>query len=256
MDEKQLEYMAQMYIHPPAKTVGGFLQVAEDILAESSGEQLTFGTPSVDSAVLPFRRSKVYSFIGRPGHGKTSMLNYLANRFAKTVSEDEYVLYVTFETPVEELELYYLSLLSGGKVSITDIAWGRFNIDELKSYTPERLKLPIWVMGKSIRDGFIKSNLTIEAIAELIEHTFVKTGMRPRAILLDYIQKIPSDKWGLVEDRYKTVTQATFQIRNLGIEANTPILVGVQAKQTVDLRADPRPGTSDAEWYQQVFAFS
>ncbi|MHC4196169.1 MAG: hypothetical protein ACYSQZ_09605, partial [Planctomycetota bacterium] len=121
------------FIRTPAQSTSSFLQYAEQLRTKQS---LTFGCV-MDNHVIPPHPGDVISIVARPGHGKTAFMSYMARRAAKTIltegkyslSEDntsEVVLYVSWEQTCEEIEA---NMQAGEDYSVSDIAWGRADMD-------------------------------------------------------------------------------------------------------------------------------
>jgi replicative DNA helicase len=232
------------YIHTPQRSSSGYVKLATEL---TEGRGVKFGF-NIDDNIIPARAGKVFDIIARPGHGKTSLMLAMAKNEAYEVmrrgeEEDTYVGYVTWETPVEELDAF-LQNMPG--YSVTDLAWGRVPVDEIKRNSIKRVNLPIWLFGMSLYGSSFRSPpFTIERLYDAIEHIYDKYGKKPSALFLDYIQRIPVPN---ERERYMQVTAATHMVRKLSVEAKTPIFLGVQANQRIDDRSSPIPSMRDAEW--------
>ena len=129
--------------------------------------------------------------------------------------------------------------------SVTDLAWGRVPVSEIRRNSINRINLPIWLFGMSLYGSSFRSPpFTIERLYDSIEHIYTKYGKKPSALFLDYIQRIPVPN---EKERYMQVTSATHMVRKLSVEAKTPIFLGVQANQRIDDRGSPIPSMRDAE---------
>lgn len=232
------------YIHPPQRASNGYVKLATEL---TEGRGVKFGF-NIDDAIIPARPGKVFDVIARPGHGKTSLMLAMATNEAKEIarrgeSDETYVGYVTWETPVEELDAF-LQDMPG--YTVTDLAWGRVPVSEIRKNSIKRVNLPIWLFGMSLYGSSFRSKpFTIETLYDSIEHIYKKYGKKPSALFLDYIQRIPVPN---ERERYMQVTAATHMVRKLSVEAKTPIFLGVQANQRIDDRGSPIPTMRDAEW--------
>ena len=95
---------------------------------------MQFGVPAIDARVIPMHPGDMTVFCARPGHGKSSMLAYLARAEGKRIQErgtadTECVVYITWEQVTEEID----SVLQGTReYSISDGVWGRADMDAVK----------------------------------------------------------------------------------------------------------------------------
>lgn len=238
------EHDLNQFIHTPQRASAGYVKLATEL---TEGRGVKFGF-NIDEKVIPARAGKVFDLIARPGHGKTSLMVAMAVNEAKEVArrgetDDTYVGYVTWETPVEEIDAF-LQDMPG--YSVTDLAWGRVPVEEIRKNSIKRVNLPIWLFGSSLYgSSFRQPPFTIEKLYDSIEFIYKKYGKRPSALFLDYIQRIPVPN---EKERYMQVTSATHMVRRLSVEAKTPIFLGVQANQRIDDRGSPIPSMRDAEW--------
>ena len=232
------------YIHTPQRASNGYVKLATDL---TEGRGVKFGF-NIDNSIIPARPGKVFDIIARPGHGKTSMMLAMAVNEAREIvrrgeENETYVGFVTWETPVEELDAF-LQDMPG--YSVTDLAWGRVPVPEIRKNSIKRVNLPVWLFGMSLYNSTFRSPpFTVERLYDSIEHIQKKYGKKPSALFLDYIQRIPVPN---ERERYMQVTSATHLVRTLSVEAKTPIILGVQANQRVDDKGSPYPSMRDAEW--------
>jgi replicative DNA helicase len=233
-----------LFAHSPQRAAAGYVQLAKDL---RRGRGVDFGVPSLDAKIIPARAGKVVDVIARPGHGKTSLMVAMARREALKLvdlgEEDKYVAYISWETPVEELDAGFQNMPG---YDVSDLAWGRVPEDSIVENSLTRVDIPVWIFGYSLyQSSFDTPPMTVERVYEAIEGLYRRTGMRPQALFVDYIQRIPvpSEK-----ERYMQVTSAARLIRRLGTEARCPVFLGVQANQRIDDRHSPIPSMRDAEW--------
>ena len=69
-------------VHTPAQLAQEFVQWVEQI---QTTEGVPFGIPGIDKVVIPMRPGQLTCIIARPGHGKTSLMAYLAREHAKRI---------------------------------------------------------------------------------------------------------------------------------------------------------------------------
>lgn len=206
----------------------------------------------LDKHVIPMHPGDLTAIVARPGHGKSSLMAYIAKRTARQIAArgdtQKCVVYVSWEQSVEEIEAFFQS--GDNKFTSTDLAWGRADLDDVRRGAIKRVNLPIWVIGYSIKDADKKKPvMTIEAVYESIRAMKFEYNNEPSLICLDYLQIIPvSAKM----ERTKEVTEATIQAKHLAMEIGVPIVAGVQASREADNRKNQPPAMSDAQWSSAI----
>lgn len=238
----------RVLVHSPADLASEHLAWAESIQQHPG---ITFGLPAIDRYVVPMRPGNLVCFIGRPGHAKTSLLAYLARLEAQRIvargAEGEVVVYVTWEQSAEELEAFFQA---DGEYSISDIMWGRVELDKLRKRAIKRAGLPIWIIGHSIgRAGMKAPRMTIDAVLGAIETMEADYEVKPVLMLFDYMQLIPSKSY---KDRVQQVTEVPILVKELALRLGVPAAVGVQARREVDDRREKIPELRDAQWAASI----
>lgn len=235
------------FIHTPAQSTSSFLEYAEMLRTKQS---ITFGCV-MDNKVIPPHPGDLISFVARPGHGKTAFLSYMARRTAQSIlSEGKYnlnqddtgevVLYISWEQSIEELEA---NMQAGAGYTVSDVAWGRADMDIVIKNSFSRPRTPIWLVGKSIKDANKRMPpMTFDIIYENIQSLKNDFNVVPKLICMDYLQIIPVE--GRMK-RHEVVSEATYKMKQLAIDVACPIFVGVQAKEAVDKTNSKIPGSGD-----------
>lgn len=238
----------QALVHTPAQLSQRYVQYAEEVRGNPG---VPFGIPCVDAKVIPMRPGNLICFIARPGHGKTSLLAYLAQQEAARIvergaQEKEAVVFVTWEQTAEELESFF----QAGGISSTDIAWGRADLDAVKRSAVKRAGLPIWVIGYGIgRKGHQAPRMRLDEVLAGIELMEEKYNRRPTLLLFDYLQLVPVDN---ARDRIQQVTEAPIRVKELAMRVCAPAVCGVQARREVDDRVEKLPEMRDAQWASSI----
>jgi len=233
-------------VYTPAELGNAHLRFAEKIAKEPG---IQFGIPAIDKKVLPQRGGDLTCLLARPGHAKTSLMAYLARTEAQRIIERgtndgrECVIYVSWEERAEILEAYFQT---DGAYSVSDLLWGRVDLDLVRKRAVKRAGLPIWMIGHGIgRAGKRVPRMTpdkvLEAIASM-ERDF--DGIRPTLLLFDYLQLVPVPKGS---NRTEQVTEATIGIKQLAVYLGVPAVAGVQARREVDRRDIKIPQKDDAQ---------
>lgn len=224
-------------------------------------KRLSLGIPYIDEVVTTMEPGSLVTLLARPSSGKTSLLTHMARIEAdRIVAADtgrtEYVLVVSLE---ENEEPFDRALTRD--VSTRDMVAGRYDHDELFMRNSHRVKYPVYIMGHEIneRAAAILGDdevpmLTIQQIwREIVQVQRDFDGLSPSAIFVDYLQilDVEGDPWG--DKRHDVIGAALRGLKKLAKAARCPVVVGVQAKETVDNRKPfPIPEVADAYYSSEV----
>lgn len=209
---------------------------------------MSWGISSIDKYVIPMRPGDLTGIIARPGHGKSTLLAYLARTESKRIVErgandTEAVVYVTWESSAEELENFFAA---DDTTSASDVAWGRADLDEITRKSVKRASVPIWVIGHGIgRATKNTPRMTVDVVYKAIESMQEDYGVKPVLVLMDYIQLIPVER---ATERTVQVTEAVIRAKELAQHVAVPITAAVQARREVDSYKQPIPEKADAQW--------
>ena len=231
------------YVYDPARASAGYVKLVRSI-REQTGISLG---EILDPHIIPARAGKVFDILARSGHGKTTFMSAIAKQHARKIVEagrGGIVVYATWETPVEELEAFFQPK---DGFDVSDLAWGRIDVGKVVSLTGERLNIPIWTIGTSLYGDSSKKPMTVDELFEAIVSIESLTGKTVEACFVDYVQAVHIQD---ERDRYNQVTKAARLMRQLSMQAKTPVILGVQANQRVDdvVGRYPTPRIRDAEW--------
>jgi replicative DNA helicase len=211
-----------------------------------------FGIPTVDRYVVPFHPGDMVTFCARPGHGKTSILAYLARAEAKRIvargmEDREIVVYVTWEQVTEEINSVFET---GNEYTVSDIVWGRVDMKAIERQSTKRAGLPICIIGDSLaRSNAQSPRMYPETVFRTIESIERDYNKKPTLMLFDYIQLIPIRHQA---DRHKQVIEAAHRCKELAKRVGCPAAVAVQARREVDTRTNKMPGLWDAQWSSSI----
>lgn len=224
------------------------VEIAQKIQSEPG---VTWGVPSIDRNVIPMRGGDVAVICGRPGHGKTTILTYLAREEARRIvargkAKEETVVYVTWEGTVD---MIYMSIVAGlGGYSSTDYAWGRVPIRDIEKNVSKRGVMPITMIGLSTVRKAKYPQMTLDEILRAIRHIEEGKGTPKRKVTLvclDYLQLI---KMLGRDERRDRVAEAIIGVKDLGMELDIPAFVGAQAARRVDDYNHKLPKMNDIQW--------
>lgn len=212
---------------------------------------IKWGVPSMDRTIIPMHPGDVVGIIARPGHGKSTLSAHVARTEAKRIreagkQESECVVYVTFEQATEEIEAMFQA---GPRYSVTDLAWGKADIEEVKRGAVERMRLPIWLMGESLSRRKQTPRMTVDTVYSALQGMEDEYHIKPTLIVFDYIQIVPVERQ---MERVQQVGEAIVRSKELARYVGAPILMCVQASRAVDGRIDKIPTAADCQWASAI----
>lgn len=240
-DEQQA---LELFVNTPSETSSNFVRLAGEV---QKYDGITFGC-KLDSHIIPLRPPKVLGLLGRPGHQKTTLGAFFmkkeATRLALSgLSDKQYVAHISWEQSAEELESLYQKMSGYG---VTDVAWGRVDMNTVIRDSITRPELPVWIFGESMFKASLDTPpMTVDSVYHAIQAIWKERGMLPSALFIDYIQDIPVPE---ERERYSQVSSAMRKVKRLAIQAGCPIILGIQANQRTDDYKHPIPTMRDAEW--------
>jgi replicative DNA helicase len=235
------------FLHAPDKRIANFVRWYE---GRRNGAGLTWDVPAIDKKVIPMHAGDLIGIMGRPGHGKTSLLAFLAKRAAMQLEQQrndkECVVFVAWEGTAEEIEAY---MMADDTLSLSDLAWARLPTEDVIRLSAKNAGLPLYVIAHSIFEE-TASRMTPETVFDKVQRIEEQTGRRPRMIALDYIQIMELDDF--YTDRTPRIIEATIRAKEMAKRLAVPVVMGVQANRRVDDRNPPIPQQRDAEYTSAV----
>jgi len=247
MTKPPIDYME--LVHSPLDLANAHVKWAES-LQDAPG--VPFGIPIVDKKVIPMHPGDMVVFCARPGHGKSSILSFLARAEAKRIiargaEKTECVVYVTWEQVTEELNAV---LQTPKGYTVSDVVWGRVDMEMVKEQAVKRVNLPVWLIGESLtRTNGRSPRMYPETVFQAIEAMVAEYDVKPTLLLVDYIQLIPIPSQS---DRQKQVIEAAHRVKELAKRVGCPAAVAVQAGRNVDQRDSKIPTLQDAQWSSSI----
>lgn len=242
-NDSLIDTARKYFLHAPDTLSQSYVLWAEQL---QNAPGIKFGC-ILDKFIIPLHPGDLVAIVARPGMGKSSFMAYMAKREANAIiqrgtQDKECVIYVSWEQTVEEIEAFFES---GGEYTSSDLAWGRVPLDVIKQKAINRVHLPIWTIGESLRHaGAKRPQMTVEHVYGAIEVMAMERGLKPTLICLDYLQIIPVHNH---RERRDQVGEATIQAKQLGKRIGCPIMAGVQAGRQVDEYKNPIPTMADAQ---------
>jgi len=243
------KFDARDLVHTPAQMMSEFVRWSEQIQSEPG---VQFGIPAIDRVLIPIRAGNLVSIIARPGHAKTSLLVYLARQeglriLARGKEEEECVVYTTWEQTSEELTAM---LMACPGANLSDIVWGRADMDQINRMAVKGARMPVWIIGHGIsRAGLKAPRMTPDLVLDAIESMREDFNIRPTLMLFDYLQLIPTLR---AQDRVQQVTEMPIRIKELAMRIGAPAIAGVQASREVDSQQIKIPEARHAQWASSI----
>lgn len=244
------------FVYPPARAIAASIETYEE--QQKNPRLFTYGIPELDSKINPPVPGDLIVEMGRPGMGKTISLVWRAKRDSQVLNDmkappKEVVLYVTWETRVEEFVGLVSSGLSG--VTLADIGQGKADLKKVRKAAATLLNDRIIIIGRSrynVNDSDFNL-LDLEAVIQDLQ----EDDYTVRAVYIDYLQVIPPlyPSKGNWTDSAKTmyVSENLFYCKTMAVRYGFVCHVAVQAKRDVDQQDLLRmPGLDDAQWSSAI----
>ena len=211
---------------------------------------LQTGIPTVDGYMKPVMPGEVIFVEAFTSNGKTAFMQFWSRSIVKQLDKrpttKDVVVYVSWETLVEELGLYDLCGMTGIDASA---AWyGNITKQEqadLRLAACQRACMPIWVLGHSLKRRREQTDLTLSAVRKALFQMEETYNVRPAIIFLDYLQIITPETGG--EDRRIQVMRSVDAIQRMARDCGAPVVVGCQAGRQVMGREFKLPEIGDGQ---------
>lgn len=213
-----------------------------DRATERAGESPGYGMglKSLDEQIQ-FRPGKLYIVAGRPGMGKSTLLNKIAAGIAET--NDVGVAFSTLEMEAEDLPVMLITDRMrdrGIRLPYIQAENGIFSDDEFSAFAAcgkEVAALPI-----EIDDTPSASLSHIRRFTRRARRKFHANGKKLGALVVDYLGLIEKSRDLQGTDR---VAEITHGLLKLAKELDVPVIVGCQLNRQVESRDEKRPMLSD-----------
>ena len=215
------------------------------------GEGIRTHIATLDEKVIPMRPGDLIVVMANSSHGKTSFMQYILRQEAKRIvaknkdGMNEIVVFVTWETAVEELGMYDIS--SYTKIPSDRLYQGIITADEWKNLEVaafKRATMPVWVIGHSIKRRKKRPDLTMSNVLESLQYIEDEFGLHPTLICLDYLQEMQPE---IQDTRRLQIFDCMSRSKDTALAMGCPVLLGCQAKRSVLERDWKLPRMSDGE---------
>ena len=220
-----------------------------------------------DRGLLPVLDGDLCSIIARPGHGKTSFMMWWARKRVEHIrhraamgdqdAARRVVVYISLEQTIEALKSFHIAARNREyRLSVTQMAQGKITSeqwDAIQAANVLQASDPLWFMGHSVARKAKRVRLTVPTIAAALWNIENWQGeenkFRIDSVFVDYLQRLPYDK---KESKTVGVSDNLDELKQIGMDLVSKMIVGVQARREVDQRDDPTPGEDDGQWTSNI----
>ena len=216
---------------------------------ENKPRALSLGVGIIDKYVKPALPSEVVYILAHTSNGKTAFMQFWARQAVKQLQarEDikEVVVYITWETIVEELGLYDMCGMTG--IDASSAWYGDITAEEvakLRAVSIRRAAMPLWVIGYSLKRRR-EMRLTMDVVKDALEKLETEWGFKPAIIYIDYIQHITLRDQRM--DRRVAIMENVDAIQDIARDCGCPVVVGCQAGRQVMDREFKLPEIGDGQ---------
>ncbi len=227
------------------------LKTVEDAVAETlekmqtaidgDGVGLNCGLSDLDEKIAGFRKGKLYIIGGRPGQGKSTLLNKLAAGIAETTGEG--VAIFTLEMEAADLPVMWATDRlrdKGIRLPYLQAEKGIFADDEWRAF--ENALRDVTALPILIDDTPSASLAHIKRFARRARRSFAAKGKNLGAIVVDYLGLIEKSRELQGTDRVAEITKGLLALAR---ELDCAILCGCQLNRQLESRDEKRPYLSD-----------
>lgn len=248
-----------MIIHTPAQ-VGQIGINYLDQIAHSRDRLAPILMPGLDAYFGPLLPGELCVVQAQTHHGKSLFMRSWANRIASYYASrgrPDVIPWIDTETPIDHLAMNQLASLSGS--NMPEVVYGGRTIDlvALTRAATEIAKTPVFPIATRVGDGredeIHLSNIQ-NALRLLMTGKVDGVEHQIGAVFIDYLQALPYDptvrKQRDIEGQRRLQVSRDVEVsRRTGSMCNAPVILGVQAKQTLDVRSGdlPIPGMYDGQ---------
>jgi replicative DNA helicase len=251
-EEQQKELMHS--VHSPTDISNYTMEI---VTTRQTNKHLALhtGVGTLDRYMRPVLPGEVIVVQANTGQGKTSFMQIWARAVVKQLQErqnkTDIVVYLSYETLVEEMGLYDLAAMTGldsSDVWHGDITDGQFL--SLKSAAMRRTSMPLWIIGRSMKRKR-QYDLPLSKVQDALHLLEDREGLTPAIIFLDYIQAAPMENKSI--DRRVAVIEIADKIKELAMTCGCPVIAAAQAKvEEFQKEGVKLPGTYGAQESSRV----
>jgi replicative DNA helicase len=213
-----------------------------------TGAGVRTGIPVLDNYMIPARPGELITVMGMSSNYKSGFMQYWARHTAEEIMseglDNECVVYVTWEQSIEEMLAFDLAFTA--RLSATDVVQGKVSDEELERLRSDvgsrRAVTPVYLIGHSVQEEKRRPRMQLTAVGQALEYIKGEFGVRPRAIFLDYLQRISAEQG---EDRRMQVFHIVDRCKDMSLAMGCPVILGCQAGRQVYGEKWGVPGMAD-----------
>ena len=235
-------------VYTPAQVAADTMDLVDKRMAQRSA-RLTTGVQILDHFMRPVMPGEIIFVLAYTSHGKTAFMQSWAREVVGQLQEhedqNEIVVYITWETLVEELGLYDLCGMTG--VDSTTAWYGdatEAEVQKLRIAAMKRAGMPLWVLGDSLKRRRDGGPLTMKTVSESLLVLEKEYQVKPAIIFIDFLQRIPAAN-DRDDPRVQTIKN-TDALQQLSRDCAAPVVIGCQAGRQVLSRDFKVPELGDA----------
>jgi hypothetical protein len=213
--------------------------------------------PAIKDYFAPLLPWEICAIQAQTSNGKTYFTNWWERKIAaqlKRQKRDEIIIHVSLEESIEAMAFQDYGRVLDQRPA--DFARGQFTDWARMQWAMSELDgIPIWRIGDSADRAADAPELYLSniyrAIRELVEGRITNDKWKAAVVVVDYLQALPIDpevKQATRESQRRLqVAQDVFRLREMTTHLQAPIIVPLQAKQSLEGANLPFkiPGTYD-----------
>jgi hypothetical protein len=213
--------------------------------------------PAVKEYFAPLLPWEICAVQAQTSNGKTYFTNWWERQIAaqlKKQGRDEIIIHVSLEESIEAMAFQDYGRILDQRPA--DFARGQFTDWARMKWAMTQLDgVPIWRIGDSADAPIDAPELYLSniyrAIRELVDGKITGATWKPAVVIVDYLQALPIDpevKQATRDNQRRLqVAQDVFRLREMTTHLKCPIIVPLQAKQSLEGNNAPFqiPGTYD-----------
>ena len=216
--------------------IAEWLEESDRRIREEAAPGVLCGLTTLDEKLSGFRPGKVYIVAGRPGMGKTTLLN----KIALGISERGPVAISTLEMSAADLSIMAVTDRMrdyGVRMPYIQAENGIFADGDWEPF--QRAVRAIEALPILIDDA---PSATVSHVRRFARRAKAHFGSPLAALIVDYMGLIDSDR---PEKLYERVTAISREVTRLAREMDIPVIVGCQINRAVEARDMKRPALAD-----------
>ena len=227
-----------------------------DEIRQNQAASIALGVPSISDYFAPVRPGQITFVQAQTHQYKSGFCRMWARLAAEQLNTQERfgecIVHVSVEECIEEQAFQELAHYSDEEPG----GLARGNVQDwtkLKRAAIQVGKLPIYRIGDSLARPEDLPNLYLSNIIRSIQALQETQRKKPAAIFVDYLQALPIDpevmKMQADKRRHLQVRQDVYRLRQASVFFKAPVIVAVQAKQTLQGAQPPImiPGMYDGQ---------